>query len=89
MMSEATMIKTNLLNKALEASFVLHKQLLTDANYAGYDGTKDDFDRLYDEVFVICRDELPDEADIDYVVETFHDYQLEQMEGHREIGWYL
>jgi hypothetical protein len=89
MMNETAMIKTNLLNKALEASFVLHKQLLTDANYAGYDGTKDDFDRLYDEVFVICRDELPDEADIDQVVETFHDYQLEQMEGVREIGWYL
>ena len=75
--------------KALEACFVLHKQMLTDCAYDGYDGDKDAFDRLYDEVLVICRDELPDDADVDYVVETFHDYQLEQMDGVREIGWYL
>jgi hypothetical protein len=83
------MMKNDLLTKALEACFVLHKQLLTDCCYAGYDGTKDDFDTLYAEVYIICRDELPDEADIDQVVETFHDYQLEQMNGDREIGWYL
>jgi hypothetical protein len=83
------MIKNDLLSKALEATIVLHGQMLTDCNYAGYDGTKDDFDNLYAEVYIICRDELPDEADIEQVVETFHDYQLEQMEGHREIGWYL
>ena len=75
--------------KALAASFLLHDQLLDDCNYAGYEGTKEDFDRLYDEVFVICCDELPDNADIDYVLETFHDYQLEQMDGVREVGWYL
>ena len=83
------MMKTDLLSKALEATIELHKSMLTDCCYAGYDGTKDDFDNLYAEVYIICRDELPDEADIDYVVETFHDYQLEQMEGVREIGWYL
>jgi hypothetical protein len=75
--------------KALEACFVLHQQLLNESCYAGYDGTKDDFDVLYAEVYVICRDELPDEADVSEVVETFHDYQLETMEGQREIGWYL
>jgi hypothetical protein len=75
--------------KALEACFVLHKQLLTDCCYAGYDATKDDFDRLYAEVYIICRDELPDDATVEYVCETFHDYQLETMNGEREIGWYL
>jgi hypothetical protein len=75
--------------KALEACLVLHKELLTDACYAGYDGTKDDFDTLYAEVYAICRDEVPDGADIDQVVETFHEYQLEQMNGEREVGWYL
>lgn len=75
--------------KALAASFLLHDQLLDDCNYAGYEGTKEDFDRLYAEVFVICRDELPDDANVDYVIETFHDYQLEQMDGIREVGWYL
>jgi hypothetical protein len=83
------MIKTDLLSKALESTIELHKSMLTDACYDGYDGTKDDFDNLYAEVYIICRDELPDEADIDQVVETFHDYQLEQMEGLRAIGWYL
>jgi hypothetical protein len=83
------MMKNDLLSKALGATIVLHGQMLNDCNYAGYDGTKDDFDNLYAEVYIICRDELPDEADIEQVVETFHDYQLEQMEGVREIGWYL
>jgi len=75
--------------KALEASFVLHKQLLTDCCYAGYDGDKVTFDTLYAEVYAICSDELPNEADIDQVIETFHEYQLEQMNGEREVGWYL
>lgn len=86
MMNETTMTFSQ---KALEACFVLHKQMLTDCCYAGYEGNKENFDNLYREVFIICRDELPDEADIDQVIETFHDYQLEQMNGDREIGWYL
>ena len=53
------------------------------------EGDKEDFDNLYAEVLVICRDELPDDASVSYVCEVFHDYQLEQMNGHREIGWYL
>jgi hypothetical protein len=75
--------------KALEACFVLHQQLLTEDCYAGYDGDKEAFDHLYDEVFVICRDELPDDASVAYVCETFHEYALEQMNGVRGIGWYL
>jgi hypothetical protein len=82
-------MKINLLNKALTATIQLHGELLGEACYAGYDGTKDDFDSLYAEVYAIARDEVPDEADIDQICETFHDYQLEQMQGHRDIGWYL
>jgi hypothetical protein len=74
---------------ALQASFVLNGQLLNDCNYAGYEGDKESFDRLYAEVYVICRDELPDDADVDQVVEMFHDYQLEIMDGLREVDWYL
>ena len=74
---------------ALAASFVLHKQLLNDCNYEGYDGDKIAFDRLYDEVLVICVQEVPDDADIEMITETFHDYKLEQMNGEREIDWYL
>jgi hypothetical protein len=83
------MNKTDLSQKALAASFQLHSELLTECCYAGYDGDKEAFDRLYAEVFILCRDELPDDASVAYVCETFHDYQLEQMNGHREIGWYL
>jgi hypothetical protein len=75
--------------KALEACFVLHKQLLTDACYAGYDGDFEAFERLYDEVYIIARDEVSGSASIDKIVDTFHDYQFEQMNGEREIGWYL
>jgi hypothetical protein len=75
--------------KALKSSFVLHKQLLTACCYAGYDGDKESFDRLYTEVCVICKEELPDDADIDQVVESFHEYQLEIMNGERDPDWYL
>lgn len=75
--------------KALRACFALHEQLLTSDAAWGYDGTKDDFDTLFAEVYIIARDEVPDEADIEQVIETFWDYQLEQMNGDREIGWYL
>jgi|688.fasta_scaffold01972_35 hypothetical protein len=83
------MKKTDLSQKALAASFQLHKELLNDCCYAGYDGDKEAFDNLYNEVYVICRDELPDDATVKYVCETFHDYQFEQMNGDREIGWWM
>ena len=75
--------------KALEATIALHKELLTDDAFDGYEGTKDDFDNLYKEVYVIVRDELPDEADIVQVCETFYDYQLEITNGDREVCWHL
>jgi hypothetical protein len=83
------MLTQQLSKKALEACFVLHEQMLTDCNYAGYDGDKKAFDRLYAEVYVICSEELPDDADIEQVVDTFHEYALEQMMGRRSIGWHL
>jgi hypothetical protein len=83
------MKKTELQQKALSASFVLHEQMLTDCNYDGYDGGKDDFDNLYKEVYAIARYELPDDADNEQIENTFHEYQLEQMNGEREICWFL
>jgi hypothetical protein len=76
-------------DKALRAAFALHGDLTTTDCAWGYNATKEDFDRLYAEVFVIVRDELPDTAGIDEVCDTFWDYQLEQMNGVREIDWYL
>jgi len=75
--------------KALEVSFVLHNQLLTDCCYDGYEGTKTDFDNLYKEVYAIARYELPDDADNEQIENTFHEYQLEQMNGERDVCWFL
>lgn len=74
---------------ALNASLELHKQLLTDCNYDGYEGSKHDFDRLYAEVLEIVRNELPDDADCDQIVECFHEFQLEVMNGERDVCWYM
>lgn len=75
--------------KALAASFQLHNEMMYDCCYAGYEGDKVAFDRLYEEVLVICAQELPDDADLDQVNEMFHEYQLEQMNGDRDICWFL
>ena len=83
------MNQTQLQRKALAASFQLHGEMLHEAGYDGYDGDKNAFDTLYAEVLVICRDELPDDATVEYVCETFHEYKLEEMDGVRDIGWYL
>jgi hypothetical protein len=81
--------ETSLQNLALSASFVLHGQLLADCNYAGYDGGKNDFDNLYKEVYSIIREELPNDADLEQIVDCFHEYQLEIMNGQRDVCWFL
>jgi hypothetical protein len=80
---------TQMEKTALEACFVLHKQMLTDCGYDGYDGTKYDFDKLFKQVYSIVRYELPDEADLEQVVDCFHEYQLEVMMGQRDETWFL
>lgn len=75
--------------KALEACFVLHKEMLTGDDFFGYEGTKDDFDNLYNEVYEIVRNELPDDCYIDQVVNCFYDYQAEIQTGDRDVCWYL
>lgn len=75
---------------ALTATCQLHPELLADEGFAGYDGTKDAFDRLYQELFVIARDEVSLEVDpVNQVIETFYDYQLEIVNGQRDVEWYL
>lgn len=75
---------------ALSAACILHSQLLQDENFAGYDGTKSQFDDLYRQLFVIARDEVSLEIDpIGMVVETFYDYQTEIAQGVRDWDWYL
>jgi hypothetical protein len=75
---------------ALTAACQMHGKLLNDDAFMGYDGTKDSFDSLYQELFVIARDEISLEVSpFEQVTETWYDYQYEIMEGHREPCWYL
>jgi hypothetical protein len=75
--------------KALAACFELHNEMAADESFAGYEGDKEAFDNLYKEVYILVRDELPDDADVAYVCETFYDYQLEIANGDRDVCWYL
>jgi hypothetical protein len=75
---------------ALAAAFELHTELLHDPSFAGYDGTKEQFDDLYQELFIIARDEVSLEVEpVEQVIGTFFDYHLEIVSGDREVGWYL
>lgn len=75
---------------ALTAACQLHTELLQDEGFAGYNGTKELFDDLYRELFVIARDEVSLEVDpVNQVVETFYAYQAEISSGDRDFDWYL
>ena len=81
---------TSLQNLALSASFRLHSEILGDESFCGYEGTKEQFDDLYNELYIIARDEVSLEVDpIDQIIETWYDYQNEICEGAREPQWYL
>jgi len=74
---------------ALTAACQLHSDLLYDDGFAGYDGTKSQFDELYAELFIIARDEVSLEIDpVDQVVDTFYDYQTEIASGDRPFDWF-
>jgi len=82
--------ETSLQNLALSASFRLHSEILGDEAFLGYEGTKDQFDDLYNELYVIARDEVSLEVDpIDQIIETWYDYQNEICDGVRDVTWYL
>jgi len=74
---------------ALEVCFKLHNELLTDEFFAGYEGSKENFDDLYTQVYKIVSEELWDGAEIDQVIETFYTYEDEIAHGLREVDWYL
>jgi hypothetical protein len=74
---------------ALTAATVLHSLLPNMDGYDGYDGTKECFDRLYQELYIIARDEVSLEIDpVDQVTETFFDYQVEISAGDRSFDWF-
>ena len=82
-------MKTNFEKTALAACCQLHGELLNDEFFAGYEGTKEQFDNLYEQVYKIVSQELWDGAEVDQVVETFYTYETEIAQGLREVDWHL
>ena len=75
---------------ALTAACQMHGKLLNDDLFMGYAGDKESFDILYQELFIIARDEVSLEVEpVDQVIETWYDYQYEIMGGHREPCWFM
>ena len=75
---------------ALKACLVLHTELQKSDAFFGYEGTKEDFDYLFQEVYVIARDEVSLEVEpVEQIVDTFYQYQLEIVAGDRQVDWYL
>ena len=67
----------------------LHGELLADEGFAGYDGSKDQFDRLYAELLVIARNEIhPDLLDEENLVETFYSFQAAIAAGDADADWF-
>ena len=73
---------------ALTATIALHNELVNDDAFAGYEGDKDAFDKLYKEVYTITRYELFDGADVEMISETFYAYMTEVANGEREVDWF-
>jgi len=74
---------------ALTAACQLHAELLSDDCFPGYEGTKEQFDELFAELFIIARDEVSLEVEpVEQVVDTFYEYQLEISSGDRPFDWF-
>lgn len=82
-------MQNNFQQTALVTCFQLHNELLNDEFFAGYDGTKEQFDELYKNIYKIVSEELWDGAEVDQVIETFYTYEDEIAKGLREVDWYL
>ena len=67
----------------------LHSELLADEGFAGYDGSKAQFDRLYAELLVIARDEIhPALLDEENLEETFYSFQAAIAAGDADPDWF-
>lgn len=75
--------------QALKACFALNNDLLSSDAAWGYSGSKEDFDRLFKEVYAIVWMEGIDPGSLDEVCDAFWDIQLEVMNGDRAVDWYL
>jgi hypothetical protein len=83
------MKNVQLLEKTLSATIRVHQQYLDCPYCVGYDADKTAFDNLYNEVYAIVHEELPDDADLEQIVNLFDQYQLEITNGERDVDWFL
>lgn len=83
-----TNYETQFKTTALTATIALHNELVNNEAFAGYGGDKDEFDRLYKEVYTITRYELFDGADVEQIVETWFLYFEEILNGQRDCDWF-
>ena len=83
------MKNVQLLEKTLSATILVHQQYLDCPYWCGYDADKESFDNLYNEVYAIVHEELPDDADLEQIVNLFNLYQLEITDGERDVDWFL
>jgi hypothetical protein len=83
------MKNVQLLQKTLSATILVHQQYLDCPYWCGYDADKEAFDNLYREVYAIVHEELPDDADLEQIVNLFNLYQLEITDGERDVCWFL
>lgn len=75
---------------ALNAAVRLHPELLRNGGFPAYNGTKEAFDTLYKELFVISYGEVSLEVEpVDTVIQTWYDYQQEIHFGARMADWFL
>jgi hypothetical protein len=79
-------------NLALKVTFSLHNDLLEDEGFAGYEGTKEQFDDLYEEVLTIITKVLGNDGnypDENQIVEAYWEIQTEIVKGIRQVDWFL
>lgn len=69
---------------ALTATIILHEEVLHDDQYPAYNGTKEAFDNLYQELFAIALDKPCCSS----VVLTWYRYQDEIRHGKRIPNWH-
>lgn len=74
----------------LAAAFAVHEAIKDDDGFAGYDCSKEQFDRLYAEVAAVIEELVPlDLQDIENIVYTWFAVQESIAQGEVEVDWYL
>ena len=73
---------------ALEAAFQLNKELLSDENFQGYEGSLEQFQLLCEECVYIIEHEMPLFGPTQQVVDMFYENQTEVEEGTRYVGYF-